>query len=285
MKLSPITIIILGIAVAVIALSYGFFWQVIPNLAEAHNFDQSRQTLQDAADQLPAANKRVAQAKALVEKSAAEWQDISAVRTPPQDISQGGISLAVNAFQLSVDTQKFRNSVQKAVNARVRIGGVKVVNGPYVTGPAVDEPASQLLANYYNFGQYPFPVVIFDLGTVTVQGRYEQILANVRAWKNMPHYLAVTDGLQITGTSPILTGTYNLQIVGFIRGKDIFPNVPEQAATSATGGRGGFGGGPGGPGGFGGGPGGFGGGRMGGGKGGVRPPTTATRPGGMGGGD
>lgn len=245
MKLSPITIIILGIAVAVIALSYGFFWQVVPNLQEAHNFDQSRETLQTAADQLPMANKRVAQAKQLVETSVAQWRDIAMVRTPVENINQGGISLAVNAYQLSVDTQKYRNSVQKAVNARVRLGGVKVVNGPYVTGPAVDEPASQLLANYYNFGQYPFPVVIFDLGTVTVQGTYQQILANVRSWKNMPHYLAVTDGLQITGTSPVLTGTYNLQVVGFIRGKDIFPDVPEAAASTSGGGMGARAGGPG----------------------------------------
>ena len=86
---------------------------------------------------------------------------------------------------------------------------------------------------------------------------------NVRAYKTMPHYLAVADGLRIDGTSPNLTGTYNLTIVGFIRAKKIAPAVNEGAAAAATGGfggTGGFPGGPGGPGGFGGpgGPGGAG---------------------------
>ena len=71
-----------------------------------------------------------------------------------------------------------------------------------------------------------------------------QIMANVRAYKSMPRYLAVADGLAISGTSPNLTGTYNLSIVGFIRtASSIFP-----ADTSAATAPGGAPGAPGAPG-------------------------------------
>lgn len=66
----------------------------------------------------------------------------------------------------------------------------------------------------------------------------------------MPNFLAVADGLQITGTSPVLTGTYNLTMVAFIRGDRVFPRVPDGVAAPAGGapGPGGAPGAPGGPG-------------------------------------
>ena len=100
-------------------------------------------------------------------------------------------------------------------------------------------PANQLLASFFNYPAIPFPVVIFDFGTITVQGTYRQIMDHVRAYKNMPNYLAVTDGLRIDGTSPNLTGTYNLSIVGFIRAKKIAPAVNEGVASGSTGAAGG----------------------------------------------
>jgi hypothetical protein len=256
MKLSPITIYILGVAVAIIALSFAFFHQFIPNSADAASYAERRAELEAEANKLPDSKRKVEQAKQMVRAQAAAWRSIAATRTPPQNVNQGGINLAVNAWQLSVDVRKFRNSIQKAVNAQVRKGGVRVVNGPLVPAPDINAAVSGqggLLTSYFNFPVYPFPVVIFDLGQVTVQGTYQQILANVRSYKNMPRYLAVTDGLQISGTSPNLTGTYNLSILGYIRGKDVFPPVPEAAAGGAGGG-GGFGGPGGPPGGF---PGGF----------------------------
>ena len=51
----------------------------------------------------------------------------------------------------------------------------------------------------------------------------------------MPNYLAVADGLRLDGTSPNLTGTYNLTIVGFMRTKSLAPDVPEGAAVASTG--------------------------------------------------
>lgn len=193
------------------------------------------QDLTDVVNQKKKAEERVATATRLVNEQADLWNVIAASHTPPGDVKQGGINLAVNAWQLSVDTRKFRNNVQRALNAQLVKGGVKVPNGPYIPGPSENDPVGGLLASYYNYPAISFPVVIYDLGTVTVTGTYAQIMKNVREWKNMPGYLAVTDGLRIDGTAPHMTGTYQLTLVGFIRGKEVFPSVPEGAGGASAG--------------------------------------------------
>lgn len=253
MKLASGTIYIIGASIAIVALSYGYFQQWMPNQAEAENYRTRTDELNTEAGKQGQANKRVQEATRLVEDAASKWRAVVATRAPRPSVAEGGINLNVNAWQLAVDSRKFRNNVQRAVNNQVKKGGVLVVNGPLVPG-ATDAQVNQIVNTYYNLQEFGFPVVIYDLGQVTVEGTYKQILANVRSWASMPRYLALADGLAITGTSPKFTGTYNLQVVGFIRGKEIYAQVPE-AATGGAGGGGasGFGGppagfgGPGGP--------------------------------------
>lgn len=264
MKLSPLTIYILGICVSVVILCFGIVHQAMPNAKETQYNKETFDALKEVADQLPQAKKRVQTAVTMVNKQADEWNVYVASHTPPPDLKRGGIDLAVNAWQLSADTRKFRNNVQRALNAQLVKGGVKVPNGPYIPGPSENDPVGGLLTSYFNYPAIPFPVVIYELGTITVTGTYQQIMANVRDWKNMKGYLAVADGLRIDGTAPNMTGTYQLTLVGFIQGKEVFPSVPEGGGGAAGGGRGGFAGfgGPGGgsgmpgapgmPGGFGG---------------------------------
>ncbi len=241
-KLSPLPIYILGLCIALILISYAFFDQFLPNRTEADYNDTYRNQLQTEADKMPQAQKRVQQAIQMANSKAATWNAIGATHTPPRTVAAGGIDLSQNAWQLTVDAQKYRNSIQRVLNAQVKKGGVTVLSAPLVPPPDVNAPASTLIANYFNYPAIPFPVVIFDLGAVTVRGTYAQITANVRAYRNMPDYLAVADGLRLDGTSPDLTGTYNLTIVGFIHATKIFPSVPEGAATAGGGGR--VGGGP-----------------------------------------
>ncbi|RYG34087.1 hypothetical protein EON81_16480, partial [bacterium] len=242
MKLASGTIYIIGASVAIAALSYGFFQEYLPNDAEAKNYNARAVELQEQADKQKAANDRVEKATVLVEGEAAKWRAIVATRAPRPSVSEGGINLNVNAWQLAIDSRKFRNNIQRAVNAQVKKGGIRVVTGPLVPAPGGGDPnssANALLTGFYNLQEYGFPVVIFNLGTVTVEGTYKQILTNVRSWASMPRYLAVADGLAITGTTPRFTGTYNLQMVGFIRGNEIYPAVPEGAAATGGGGLGG----------------------------------------------
>lgn len=272
MKLSSWTIYIIGIAIAIIALSFGYFHQFMPNSAEARSFNERADELEAEANKLGRAKDRVKRAEEMVNAEAAKWRSIVATRTPRTNVNDGGINLGVNGWQLTVDSQKFANNIQRAVNKQLLAGGVRVTQAPFVPRPNVAESGNALLTSYYNLSTYGFPVVIFNLGTVTVEGTYDQIKENFRAWRSMPRYLAVADGLSLTGTGNQLTGTYQVSVVGFIRGTDIFPAVPEGAPAAGGAAGGGFA--PSAPGGagFGGPPGGFGG-----------PPPGVGPPGGFGG--
>jgi hypothetical protein len=259
MKLSAWVIYVIAISISIVVLCFGLLNQFMPNKQEAEMLAANYEELRAVAAQRPQADRRVDDAMAMVEGEAAKWRAYVATRTPPSSVEQGGISLAVNPMQLAADTRRFRNSAQRAVNAQLRRGGVEVVNGPTV--PFLDEavPVNQIPATYFNYPAINFPVVIWEFGTIQVRGSLKQIFDHVRAWSTMPNYLAVTDGLRIDQVSPEeATASYNLVVVGFVRGSDIYPTVPEigagaaAAAGGAPGGFGGFGGGP--PGGFGGGP-------------------------------
>lgn len=238
MKLSPWSIFAIFFALGVSALSYAWFHHWSPKTREAQMYRDYREALITEANKLPQAKRRVEEAVRMVTEIGTKWQGIVATRTPAPTLAQGGINLAVNRWQLTVDARKYRNSLQRAINAQVRRGGVTVINGPTVPFPP--DSAQTVLESFFNFPAIAFPVVILDLGTVVVQGTKDQIFANVEAWSRMPNYLAVADALAITGTSPRLTGTYNVTVVGFIRGQDIAPPVPEVAP-----GQGGPGGAPG----------------------------------------
>jgi hypothetical protein len=246
MKLSPVTIYVFGLSAAALPLAYGYFWQYQPKKAEADAIAEVFNEEQATAAKYEDAKKTVDEAMNKVNSQAAAWRSIVATRTPPTTVASGGINLAVNAYQLSVDTRKFRNSMQSAVNRQLKQGGVRVLSGPTVAGISEDQPVSTILTTFYNFPQpYAFPVVVRDLGAVQVEGTYEQIMNNVRSWANMPRYLAVADGLRLEGTAPLLRGTYNVTIVGFIRANNFFA-TPKEAAASGGGAAGGFPGGPGG---------------------------------------
>jgi hypothetical protein len=241
MKLSGLTILLIGVSVAIIALSFGFFQHWMPNTTETGYWVNYKAQLETEIGKRAQAQRRVDDTKKFVEERAEQWRGVVAQKTPPTSVERGGINLAVNGWQLTVDTQRFRNSIQRDFNLWVKKGGVVVVNGPSV--PMVDAfTASNILSGFYNYPAVPFPVVMVDFGQVEVRGTYEQIAANVRSWRNMPNYLVVADGLEIGGTSPVLTGRYKLSMVAYIRGKEIFPAVPEGAGGGQAPGPGGGGG-------------------------------------------
>jgi hypothetical protein len=219
MKLSPISIFLLGLMVAVIAIGYGLFQNFIPNTRDAATYKAWGEKLDVEGNKMNAAIKRVEDAKALVKETSDKWQVTVASKTPPASVSAGGINVAVNPYDLTVDSIVFRDSVQRSVNRQLKSGGVTVIQGPTVPAPT-DDPET-ILSSYYNYPGTAYPVSIFDLGQVTVRGNFSQISENIRSWSRMPNYLAVADGLIITGTAPDLTATYNVTLVAFVRGKKI----------------------------------------------------------------
>ena len=247
MKMGALPVFSIGLALFLIFIGFGLR-EYLPNTEDAKNRADIASKYEAEAAKLGKARQRKKAAEEIVQAKADEWQKVVAARTPTH------INVAKHAWQLVVDSQNYRNDIQRAVNAQVKKGGVVVLNGPVIPFP--DQDGSRIVSSYYNYPVIPFPVVIFDLGTITVQGTYEQIKQNVKGWSEMPNYLAVADGLTLNGTSPVLTASYSVSMVGYIRGEQIYPAVPEGAAPSGAGGAGGAGGAPGRIGGTGGGGGG-----------------------------
>ena len=226
----------------------------MPNQEDATNKVTQANNLYAEGYKLAQSVKKKNNAIETVKAAEAAWIPIVNEKTPVQRTEYGGININVHQYKLLLDTKRFRNSIQTALNSQLHVGGVKAILGPRVPGVTDQDEPNSVLANYYNYPAVPFPVVIHDLGQVQVQGTYEQIMKNVRSWENFPHYLAVAHGLQLQGTAPTLTGTYNLSIVAYIRYDGMFGPVPGTTAGGTAGGGpagGGFGGpaGPGGPGG------------------------------------
>lgn len=256
MKLSPLPIYFIGFFVALAIFTYGWFQHYIPNTEEARMNREVLVQLEAESAKQKRAETRRANAQAQVIAADKAWGALIRPRSTKPSLAQGGIDLTVNRWQLSVDVRKFRNSVQRQINRQLRTGGVEVLSGPYVPAPGIDDGVNTLLSSTFNTPPYSFPVVIYDLGQVQVRGTYKQILENVRSWSRIPNFLAIADGLALSGTSPNLTGTYNLQVVGFIQKKGLSAPVPEVAGGAGGGGLqggggfpgGGFPGAPGGPG-------------------------------------
>lgn len=236
MKIGALPVLCIGGAIGAVCWGFGYFRFWMPNLDTANKTADAAKGWEDNAAKYPAAAKNYRLAQQLVREKELEWQEIVKVKTPPDNIAGGGIDLGVDAWHLVNDTFKFRDSIQKAVNRQAKYGGVKAIT-PVIDAPPVE--ATRIMSDYYNYPAVPYPVVMWNLGQVQVTGSYEQILANARSWKSMPNYLAMSDGLQIQGTGSVLTGTYNLVLVGYLRGKEIYPIVPEAGGTGGPGGGGG----------------------------------------------
>lgn len=234
MKLSPWIILVIGITIGLSALVFAFVHQFLPNMEEKGYYDRHIEALNREIAKRPKAEERVRKAQEMVAEVGAEWQRIVEERTPPIGLENGGINLSVNGWQLTVDSLRFRNRIQRDLNAQARKGGVRNVIVPTVPFPG--ENATTILDEYYNLRAFGFPAMVIDVGTIQVQGTLKQIMRNVEAWADMPNYLASTSNLQISGTSPILTATYRVQLAVFIRSRDIFPPVPEGTTIPAGGG-------------------------------------------------
>ena len=236
LKLSGWVFVVAGLFIGLTILAYGYFQFYAPDTLEAGYVNDYAQQMETEAAKLPATKKRLENAQKRVEEMAEQWRQVAEQKSVH---GSGFIDLTQDPLALTVNAPALRDKIQLAVNRQVKLGGVTVVTGPFVTRPTND--AVGLMNSYFNYDRLPYPVLLFELGQVTVRGTFEQIAKNVQAWSNMPDYFAVADGLSITGTSHQLTATYNVVIVGFPPGKvNGGMNMPlvTGADSSATGGLG-----------------------------------------------
>lgn len=234
--LYPRTIWLGFLSLCLVVWSVALFKFILPNREQATYAVANANDLYREADKLKAATKKKNDAILAIQAAEREWRPIVDAKTPLEDTARGGINIDVHAYKLLLDTKRFRNNVQRALNNQLRVGGVRVIQGPAIPGVTDQDAPNLVLSSYYNYPAIPFPVVMYDLGQVTVTGTYDQIIKNYRSWSNMPRYLASVHNLQLTGTAPQLTGTYNLSLVGYIRYNGIYAPVPDGAGAAPAGG-------------------------------------------------
>ncbi|MBS1717120.1 MAG: hypothetical protein JSS72_05250 [Armatimonadetes bacterium] len=230
MKFRPIFIIIIAFALSIGILDYAYVMRYSPDMQQAKNQAAYGDDLATELGKKTRVQQRVKDAEKMVADKVAEWRAIVATNTPPTSLKDGGIDLSVPPEQLIFDARTYRNHLQSRINEQLKYGGIKILTGP--TLPVPGESQQAVLTQFFNFPTIAFPVVILDLGNITVNGTYEQIMKHVRGWKNFKGYMAQATRLTLNGTSPHLVATYNLQIVGFIRSKDIYPGPPNVSLAS-----------------------------------------------------
>lgn len=234
-RLGPWTFIVCGIVLC--AVIWGGFWLL--------SIDKTRQEItawQDHVDKLreiqseasvKAAQKRVEIALQEVAKANADWDKIAKTRTP----AQGRISLTDNRWQLTVKVRAWHATVERDLRNWITRGGVTLVGpGPLVPYPT-DVP-NDLIEYYFNFPALAFPVCFWDLGTIVVQGTYDQITKHVRSWSFIPGYVASVKGLSISGTGTKLTGRYQLSVIAYVNTPEVFGGPSSDGKVPDTSGRG-----------------------------------------------
>jgi hypothetical protein len=205
----------------------------MPDHQEATYQKEYGDKLQAEADKLNLAKKRVERALAARAQMEVDWQAIVLAKTPPKTLQEGGIDLAKNRYQLTRDVRIFRDSVQTALNKQMKKGGIKIIAAPAIPTPS--EAEGSVVESFFNYPAINFPVCIFELGTVTVEGTFAQIANHVKAWSDMPNYMAVVSNLRLEGTSPTLRATYNLVLVAYVRADKISPAIAGGDAAPAGG--------------------------------------------------
>jgi hypothetical protein len=224
--LVPRTIWLIGISLSLVVLSLSFIRYWMPNDEEAKMKIANANALIEEANKGKKVAKKKLEAVVAIRKAEQDWIPYVETRTPIADVASGGINVNVNPMKLLLDTKRYRNNVQRAINKQLLYGGVVVVSGPEIPGVSDSDDPNALLASYYNYPAVPFPVNIYDLAPVTIRGSYDQIMKHVRAWATIPRYLAVAHNLAITGTAPTLTATYDLSVVGYVRYDGVYAPVP-----------------------------------------------------------
>ncbi|MES2460210.1 MAG: hypothetical protein V4671_06485 [Armatimonadota bacterium] len=144
----------------------------------------------------------------------------------------------------NINISNFLTGSQQLWNEQVLVLGPKVRrylesdNKVRVTQSNITIPAPSTDPNQVNRKSFEIP-----LGSVSVQGTFQNVLNHVVRWNRFDR-LVLVDGLSLTGNSPRLTGTYTLRVINFTRGEASTETVP-QAGPSTGGAGGGFPGGPG----------------------------------------
>jgi hypothetical protein len=216
-KITQLQVWIIGLVLSIISGVLIFFLLIKPANDETQSANQRIETARPTAAQEEQKKRDLVKAKQDVVKAERGWDLID--RTIMPDINVTNLYRGMRQLwneQLKVlgpRTEKFLRA-----DKSVQIVSANIQLPPPPTDPnAVNRKA-----------------FVYDLGTVTVMGNFEEITRHVERWNKFDR-LVLADGLTLQGNSPRLFGTYTLRLFIFPHGTD----KPGPAIPQAGGGQGG----------------------------------------------
>ncbi len=234
-RLSPILVAVIGSVLCLFAVGGILYFVAKPTQDKivaqqarfAANYPDSTAPVQAKA------RKDLADAKIKVAQTKARWAQTSAAIMPRYDVG------APRFTSLAQLTYELTHYLGPDIERQLRVGGV-------TSGTKVALPAPPISPNDITNA----PVVI-PLGAITVNGDFRRILTHFYDWQYF-NRLVLVDGLNLTGNSPYMQGTYNATLYIFPQNDDkVVPPIPAAgggAAGTAAPGAAAFPGGPGRPG-------------------------------------
>lgn len=241
-RLSALTFVIVGFTLMAMIFAGFWFLKINPEREEIHYYADKSLELESiiSQDSRSRAVERVRNALQQVRDAETAWKQVTTWRTPPA----GTFNMTPNRWQLVVNARRWHGKVEADINRWVRRNGVGLVSPPRLLVPYPTDQPNDLVQYYFNYPALPFPVAIWDIGTLTVQGTWDQIMQNVRSWSTIPGYIASVRGLSLSGTGSRLQGTYGLTIVAYINTPHVSGGPGEGGAVPQLGGSGQQPGGP-----------------------------------------
>ena len=219
-RLSPLTFVVVGICLIVTTAVGFWFLKIDPTSKEIGYWDEQNVKLDGIISEASKkrAVQRVRDAYSAVRTAETNWKAVVQKRTP----SESQINLVPHRWQVVVNTRRWHGVVENDLRKWISRSGVRLLEplgGLQVPFPT-DQP-NELVQYYFNFPAFPFPVAIWDLGPVTVEGTYDQIVGHIRSWSRIPNYIAEVRGLSLSGTGPRIRGTYGLTLVVYINTQNV----------------------------------------------------------------
>lgn len=234
-KLSSLTFIVVGVLLMATIFAYFWFMRINPANIEAGYYEEQNRQLQEIISDASkkAATERVRQALTKVRDAEMNWKATVQKRTP----SSGQMNLVPNRWQLTVNARRWHAVVERDLNSWFSKTGVRLVEPALLQVPFPTDLPNDLVRFYFNYPAFPFPIAIWDLGTVTVEGSYDAIMNHVRSWSRIPNYIVSVRGLSVTGTGNRLRATYGLTAVVYINTENVSGGPgPDQGVPDLSGG-------------------------------------------------
>src|SRR5688500_17043389 len=233
-KLNALTFFIVGFVLMAMIFAGFFFLKIKPENEEIGYYAEKSLELDGiiSADSQSRAVERVRNAMQQVRDAEVAWKQVTTWRTP----AAGTFNMTPNRWQLVVNARRWHSKAEADLNRWVRRNGVTMVTPPRLLVPYPTDQPNDLVQYYFNFPALPFPVAIWDVGTITVQGTWDQIMQNVRSWSTIPGYIASVRGLSLTGTGSRLQGTYGLTVVVYVNTPYVSGGPGEGGAVPQLGG-------------------------------------------------